>query len=263
VSNVGDLVGGRYRLGKRLGGEEGIGVFAAEDLSLRRDVVLKIATPEAEPALKRQARCLTSLQFDTSNVVPVVDEGVTPDGGRYLVTTLIDGTRLDTLATRRGPLDADEAASIGVQLLDAALAARRVVPDGLGTVPASAILDRDGLLRVTRFRDREADDPHDPTVAETAAILHELLTGVAPHAGESVADHGRDVPHELAEVVDAALAGQVATTEEFRRRLADARRRLPQPVEPAPPPLRGWQVVAAVVVLAVTILVIALAVAVW
>ena len=29
MSSVGDLVGGRYRLGKRLGGEEGIGVFAA------------------------------------------------------------------------------------------------------------------------------------------------------------------------------------------------------------------------------------------
>jgi len=263
VSSVGDLVGGRYRLGKRLGGDEGIGVFAAEDLSLRRSVVLKIATPEAEPALRRQARCLTSLQFDTSNVVPVVDEGVTPDGGRYLVTALIEGTRLDTLATRRGPLDADEAASIGVQLLDAALAARRVVPDGLGTVPASAILDRDGLLRVTRFRDREADDAHDPTVVETATILHELLTGAAPYAGESVAEHGREVPHELAEVVDEALAGHIATAEEFRRRLADARRRLPQPVEPPPPPLRGWQVVVAVVVLAVTILVIALAVAVW
>ena len=143
------------------------------------------------------------------------------------MTTLIDGTRLDTLATRRGPLEPDEAAWIGVQLLDAALAARRVVPDGLGTVPASAILDRDGLLRVTRFRDREAGDAADPTLAETATIVHELLTGVAPVPGESISDHGREVPHELAEVIDAALAGQVATAEEFRRRLADARRRLP------------------------------------
>ena len=258
VSVVGEVFDGRYRLQQRLGGQRDVGVFRADDLSLARSVVLRIAGPEAEPALARQARCLRSLQFDSSHVVSVLDEGMTPDGGRYIATNLIEGTSLDQLAATRGPLPADEAALIGLQLLDAALAARRVVPEGLNTVPASAIVDRDGLLRVTRFEDQTTVGPQDPACPMTATLLHELLTGVEPRAGESVADRGRSVPQGVTEVIDQTLAGTILTAEELRGRLSEARKRIPQAVPSPPPPLRLWHVVTAVIVLlAITVAVIA------
>ena len=260
MSVAGDLVDGRYRLGRRLGGGHDTDVFMAEDLPLARTVVLRIAGPAGGAALARQTRCLTSLQFDTANTVPVLDEGATEDGGRYFAMPFIEGTPLSSLTARRGALPPDEAASIAIQLLEAAIAARRIVPSGLHAVPESAILDRDRQVRVTWFRDEPAGAGQDPACASTATVLHDLLTGVAPSPGTAVAERGQTVPDELAHVVDDALTGGVRTPEEFIKRLADARRRLPQPAPESPPPLRNWQMVVAVLVLLVTVGAIILAV---
>jgi hypothetical protein len=225
VRTVGDVVDGRYRLERRLGD----GVFRAEDLSLARRVVVRVSGPEGEAALARQASLLRSVQFATSHVVPVLDEGATADGGRYMVSPLVDGTPLSRLVVPGGrPIAADAAASIGEALLEAAEAARRVVPAGDEPVPAAAILDRDRELRVSRFILGDAGD--DGACASVAATLHHLLTGRAPEPGESVRARGYPVPDALADVVDAALQGDLRAPAEMRRRLAAARRRLP----PAP-----------------------------
>ena len=90
MSDVGDLMDGRYRLQRRLGD----GVFRAEDLSLARPVVVRVSGPEGAAALARLTSVLRTLQFATSHGVPVLDEGTTEEGGRYLVSPLVDGTPL-------------------------------------------------------------------------------------------------------------------------------------------------------------------------
>lgn len=222
MRDVGDVVDGRYRLEGRLGD----GVFRAEDLSLGRAVAVRVAGPEGAAALARQASVLRSLQFATSHAVPVLDEGATADGGRYMVSPLVDGTPLSRMVPLGGrPVAAEAAASIGIALLEAAEAARRVVPAGDGAVPAAAILDRDRELRVTRFLLDGGGD--DDVCAAVGATLHRLLTGREPEWRESVRARGHPVPDALADVVDAALAGDLRAPAEMRRRLAAARRRLP------------------------------------
>jgi hypothetical protein len=222
VKGVGDVVDGRYRLERRLGD----GVFQAEDLSLARRVAVRVSDPEGAADMARLASLLRSVQFATSHVVPVLDEGVTDDGGRYLVSPLIDGTTVSALVRPGGrPIGADAAAAIGVALLEAAEAARRAVPEGAGAVPAAAILDRDREVRVTRF---VLDGAGGPGVCRAVGtVLHHLLTGREPEAGESVRARGYPVPDPLADVVDAALAGDLRTPAEMRRRLSAARRRMP------------------------------------
>jgi hypothetical protein len=222
MRTVGELVDGRYRLVRRLGD----GVFQAEDLSLARAVAVRVAGPEGAADLARLTTLLRSLAFATTHAVPVLDEGATADGGRYMVSPLVDGVALSRLVPPGGrPIAPDAAASIGVALLEAAEAARRAVPEGAGAIPAAAILDRDRELRVTRF---VLDGEGDPAVCRAVgAILHQLLTGREPEAGESVRARGYPVPDPIADVVDAALAGDVRTPAELRRRLSAARRRLP------------------------------------
>ncbi|HTI34446.1 MAG TPA: hypothetical protein VL422_12260 [Miltoncostaea sp.] len=219
---VGDVVDGRYRLQRRLGD----GVFRAEDLSLARPVVVRLSEPEGAAELARLTSLLRSVQFATSYVVQALDEGMTEEGGRYLVSAFVEGTPLERLVPLGGrPIAPDAAASIGVALLETAEAARRVVPQGTGAIPASAILDRDRELRVTRF---VLDGGGDPAVCRAVgARLHELLTGREAEEGESVRARGYPVPDVLADVVDAALAGDIRTPGEMRRRLSAARRRMP------------------------------------
>ncbi len=223
MSDVGDLMDGRYRLQRRLGD----GVFRAEDLSLARPVVVRVSGPEGAAALARLTSVLRSLQFATSHGVPVLDEGTTDEGGRYLVSPLVDGTPLSRVVPPGGrPIAADAAVTIGIALLEAAEAARRAVPEGAGAIPAAAILDRDRELRVTRF---ELDGGGEAAVCRAVGeVLHQLLTGREPEAGESVRARGYPVPDPLADVVDAALAGDLQTPAGMRHRLSTARRRLPR-----------------------------------
>jgi eukaryotic-like serine/threonine-protein kinase len=58
------------------------------------------------------------------NVIRIDDSGVLPDGRPYLVTELVDGESLDQ-RLRRGPLSADDALLVGVQLLGAVAALGR------------------------------------------------------------------------------------------------------------------------------------------
>ena len=223
MGDVGDLMDGRYRLQRRLGD----GVFRAEDLSLARPVVVRVSGPEGAAALARLTSVLRSLQFATSHGVPVLDEGTTDEGGRYLVSPLVDGTPLSRVVPPGGrPIAADAAVTIGIALLEAAEAARRAVPEGAGAIPAAAILDRDRELRVTRF---ELDGGGEAAVCRAVGeVLHQLLTGREPEAGESVRARGYPVPDPLADVVDAALAGDLQTPAGMRHRLSTARRRLPR-----------------------------------
>lgn len=220
MSAVGDVVDGRYRLERRLGE----GVFLADDLPLARAVVVRLADAAGAEALARQATVLRSVQFATTHVVPVIDEGATAGGGRYLVAPVIDGIPLERLAAS-APIDPDRVCQIGEGLLEAAEAARRVFPGGAGAMPASAILDRDNQVRVIRFSPAEAGD--DDVTDAVAAVLHRLATGVDPEPGVPAAEHGR-LPSELGDVIDAGLAGELRTIGGMRRRLAAARRRMPR-----------------------------------
>ncbi len=95
---IGDQQVGRYRL-VRLLGEGSFGrIWLGFDEELRRQVAIKVPTPErferpedAESYLA-EARMVASL--DHPNIVPVYDVGRTADGSIYLVSKFIEGCNL-------------------------------------------------------------------------------------------------------------------------------------------------------------------------
>ncbi|MGC0422771.1 serine/threonine protein kinase [Embleya sp. AB8] len=113
-TGAGRVVAGRYELVVLLG-RGGMGqVWAARDLTLRREVAVKVLpepedpddTAAAELAAARFAREATAAAFNHPNVVTVHDFGVEPGGRPYLVMERLHGhdlaavlrTRLPTLA---------------------------------------------------------------------------------------------------------------------------------------------------------------------
>src|SRR5262249_50374574 len=103
-------------------GKGGMGeVYRARDLKLKREVAIKIlpdvfsSDPERISRFQREAEVLASLNHP--NIAAIYDVQEASDS-RYLVLELVEG---ETLAERiaRGPIPAEEALTIAVQICDA------------------------------------------------------------------------------------------------------------------------------------------------
>ncbi|WP_406439601.1 serine/threonine protein kinase [Streptomyces sp. NBC_00631] len=120
------VIAGRYRLEKRLG-RGGMGVvWRATDQLLGRQVAVKELTVDDslsdDDARLRRERTLREAQAVAQLHHPhiiVVHDVVEDDGRPYIVMELIDGGSLADRIGRRGPVDAGEAARIGIALLSA------------------------------------------------------------------------------------------------------------------------------------------------
>jgi serine/threonine protein kinase len=120
----GSVLDGRYRLEHRLG-EGGMGaVWVARQIALERDVALKVlrdATPEMRPRLRREALALAAVHHPA--IVQVHDYGESEEGVPFVVMELVRGESLAAHLARAGALPADEAAALMLPLLDGLAAA--------------------------------------------------------------------------------------------------------------------------------------------
>ncbi|MER7487271.1 serine/threonine-protein kinase [Streptomyces sp. NPDC126497] len=144
----GRVIAGRYRLEARIG-RGGMGVvWRATDQLLGRGVAVKELpldeTLSAADARRqrdrtlREARALAQLSHPH---IIVVHDVVEDDERPYLVLELIDGPSLADRVAERGPVDAAEAARIGVDLLGALRAAHRAGVLHRDLKPANVLLE--------------------------------------------------------------------------------------------------------------------------
>lgn len=111
----GFVLGGRYRLDRRIA-SGGMGdVWAAHDEVLKRMVALKVMRPDPDHeqlfALRFRNEALHSARLIHTNITTVFDYGE-DDGLAYLVMELVDGQPLSQLIREHGPLPADQVRSV-------------------------------------------------------------------------------------------------------------------------------------------------------
>jgi eukaryotic-like serine/threonine-protein kinase len=162
---------GRYRLQAPIG-KGGMGeVWLAWDLSLQRNVALKIlrvtadAGPEAVARFEREALAASRLQ--SPHVIQIFDYGASDDGLYYIAMEYLDGVDLQTLVERDGPVEPTRAIQYVMQAciaLEVAHAAgvihRDIKPHNLFLCRGD---DETGLIKlldfgIVRLRDRWGDD---------------------------------------------------------------------------------------------------------
>lgn len=140
-----------YRLLERLGGGAMGTVYKARQLSLDRDVAIKILAPELaeDPEFVdrflREAKAVARLNHP--NIISGIDVG-DADGVKYFVMEYVDGSTVASLLRRGGALDEERALLIAQQVcrgLDHAYRNNLVHRD---LKPENVLITRDGVAKV-------------------------------------------------------------------------------------------------------------------
>ena len=219
---VGQLVGERYQVERRLG-QGGMGeVYLARHVLMGRPCALKVMNqalsqdPDAVSRFNREAT--NASRISHPNVCTVYDFGLTPDGLVYLAMEFVEGRALSELLDDAGPLPVRRAAELvaqcahGLQVAhDLGIVHRDLKPDNIMVTPGKdreivklvdfgiAKAAESGGQRVTRTGfvvgtpeymapEQLAGDPLDGRSDQygLALVFYRAITGVLPFEGTSV-----------------------------------------------------------------------------
>jgi serine/threonine-protein kinase len=134
--DVGQVIGGKYRIEHALG-EGGMGsVVCALDRDSQSKVALKVLREDAAALANARGRFLREIRavraLASRHVAKVLDAGALEDGRPYIVMEYLQGQDLNALAKARGKLPWDEVAEYVIQACDA-----------IGEAHAAGIVHRD------------------------------------------------------------------------------------------------------------------------
>jgi eukaryotic-like serine/threonine-protein kinase len=270
------LLDGRYELGGLIGQGTFGRVYRGYDRRLARRVAIKVIKPgwaeEPEWAERFEREAQLMARINHPGIVQIHDIGY-GEQGLYYVAELVDG---ESLAERlaRGPLTAQEALEVGLQLCRALTPAhaQRIVHRDIK--PSNVLITRDGRVKVgdfgvarlaegaiegtvigtPRYMAPEQSRGHEPTPASdvygAGVVLYEMLAGRPPFEARSAVElalrHMSDAPpplpagtpRRLLEVVERALAkdprNRFPTAGEMAEALEAAR---PAVADEAAPPI--------------------------
>jgi len=220
---VGRVIGGNYRV-ERLLGKGGMGaVFLARQLTLDRNVAIKVLLSplamdrEMLERFQREARAASNIGHP--GIVQVIDLGHLEEGPPFIAMEMLEGEDLRSKLLREGALSPAQAVPIALQVCDALQAAhdkgivhRDLKPDNIflvyrpGRPPTVKLLDfglskikgsdrkltnTGALLGTPNYMspeqvkgDRAVD--HRTDIYAAGAILYEMMTGRNAYDGPSV-----------------------------------------------------------------------------
>jgi serine/threonine-protein kinase len=217
LAEIGQTLGGRYRLIELLGQGGMATIYRATDTGLGRDVALKLLRPEylRDPdfssRFRQEAQAAASLSHP--NVVTVFDYGEDPSGP-FIAMELVDGEDLASILKRSGALPPRQAARIAAGVARALGAAHAKGIVHRDVKPGNVLIGRDGRVKVVDFGIARALAEAQMTLPGTTLgsvhyfspeqargeqtteasdsyslgiVLYELLTGVRPWTGDTAA----------------------------------------------------------------------------
>jgi Tol biopolymer transport system component len=189
-------------------------VYKSYDTRLERTVAVKFLPPELTRDPVAKARFLqearTASALDHPNICTIHEVGETDDGQLFLVMTCYDG---ETLKRRieREPLSITEALDIAKQVAQGLAKAHRLGIIHRDIKPANLIVTTDGIVKILDFglaklagaagltragfclgtpaymspEQARGEVDHRTDLWSLGVVLYEMVTGIAPFAGDS------------------------------------------------------------------------------
>ncbi len=155
-----------YRLIEKLGGGAMGTVYKARQLSLDRDVAIKVLSPDLakDPAFVdrflTEARAVARLNH--ANIISGIDVGEA-EGVKYFVMEFVDGTTVASLLRRGGALDEERSLLVGQQICRALDHAYRNNLVHRDLKPENILITREGIAKLCDLGLAKLEDQ--PTVA--------------------------------------------------------------------------------------------------
>ncbi|HEY3612413.1 MAG TPA: Stk1 family PASTA domain-containing Ser/Thr kinase [Gaiellales bacterium] len=205
---------GRYRVLGRLGVGGMATVYLAEDSSLGRKVALKVMAEryaedgEFVERFRREAQAAARLNHP--NIIAVYDRGEA-NGRPYIAMEYLQGRTLKQVIQKDGPLPAERAIAIAMQVLAGLRYAHEHGVVHRDVKPHNVLVGDDGRIKVTDFGIAHAGDPQMTEVGSIVGtaqylspeqargrtvgpqtdiyslgvVLYEMLAGRVPYEGDS------------------------------------------------------------------------------
>jgi len=246
--DTGAVIGGRYRLERRVASGGMASVWEAHDDVLARKVAVKVLHPhlgaDEQFVARFRREAVAAARLAHPSIVAIYDT-CSEGGTEAIVMELVRGTTLRTELDRRGRFAPADAAHVVAEVADALAAAHAAGIVHRDVKPANVLLSADGRALVADFGIAKAADGLDLTGTDTTlgtakylapeqvdpslgaldaradvyaagVILYELLTGTPPfvadtEAGTAFARLHRDPtrPSEAVPDLDPALEAVV------------------------------------------------------
>jgi serine/threonine protein kinase len=214
------VVGGRYRLEECRGGGGMAKVYRATDITLEREVAVKLINPdlrndpEFDARFQREARIAS--QLSDPHIVVVHDYGLDPSHGPFLVMEYLQGQSLRERLVREGPLPLKAGLQLSAQLMlalihahDKGIVHRDIKPDNVFLLNVSGVrlhvrvLDF-GIARIYRG---DAAGQAEPLTHAGAVLGTPRYMSPEQLAGQAV-DARSDI-YSAALVIHEAVTGQL------------------------------------------------------
>jgi serine/threonine-protein kinase len=154
LTDIGTVLGGRYRLVELLGQGGMATIYRARDNQLERDVAVKVLRPEygADPdfndRFRHEAQSAASLNHPA--IVAVYDYGTDPVGP-FIVMELVEGEDLSTIIRRSGAIPPRAAARLVAQASRAVAAGHDRGFVHRDVKPGNMLVTREGRVKVADF----------------------------------------------------------------------------------------------------------------